>query len=58
MDKTKHEERKLHAEENYPGAAFAKPDDDNVCNKEVRQRTRVLDNNPRNDDGPNPQKAR
>ncbi|MDE6197329.1 MAG: hypothetical protein K2F91_05630 [Muribaculaceae bacterium] len=46
-----------HAVNNYPGASSDKPDSDaTVSNARVRQETHMLNNNPRNSNGPDADK--
>lgn len=48
-DKKKTKEEIL-AEQDYPGAAIDAADDDKVSNETVKERTKTLNNNPRNTD--------
>lgn len=51
MDKdTKKTPEEIRAEETFPGAAINAADNDNVKNCEVKERTKTLNNNPRNND--------
>lgn len=51
MDKnTKKSEEEIRAEETFPGAAIDAADDDKVTKKAVKERTKTLNNNPRNHD--------
>lgn len=49
MDKKQKE-----ALQDYPGAAFNKADDDKDTKKLRKQTTKILNDNPRSDDGPCP----
>lgn len=48
------EKSELEARKDYPGAAVNEADRDKVSEKLVDERTKDLNNNPRNTDGPKP----
>ena len=50
MDKTVSDKDRVHAGREYPGVAVDRADDNKVTEKEVDARTKLQNNNPRNND--------
>lgn len=50
MDKTVSDKERAHAGREYPGVAVDRADDNKVTEKEVDARTKLQNNNPRNND--------
>ena len=56
MDKTAKGKAVDQAQREFPGAGIDQADNNDVTKKEVRERTRTLNNNPRNTDNVMPDK--